>query len=58
MECLGVSGAGADVEVIDLSAEIFRRLGLRNLEVVLNSVGCPVCRPIVFCSAEILFCAD
>lgn len=45
MECLGVSGAGADVEVIDLSAEIFRRLGLRNLEVVLNSVGCPVCRP-------------
>lgn len=46
MECLGVSGAGADVEVIDLSAEIFRRLGLRNLEVVLNSVGCPICRPV------------
>ncbi|GHS88870.1 histidine--tRNA ligase [Synergistales bacterium] len=45
-ETLGVSGAVADVEVIALSAEIFRRLGLRNLEVVLNSVGCPKCRPI------------
>jgi histidyl-tRNA synthetase len=44
-ECLGLSGPVADVEVIALSAEIFRRLGLKNLEVVLNSVGCPQCRP-------------
>ncbi|GHS95520.1 histidine--tRNA ligase [Synergistales bacterium] len=45
-ETLGLSGAVADIEVIALSAEIFRRLGLRNLEVVLNSVGCPKCRPV------------
>ncbi|MDR3265847.1 MAG: histidine--tRNA ligase, partial [Synergistaceae bacterium] len=44
-ECLGLSGPVADVEIIALSAEIFRRLGLKNLEVVLNSVGCPNCRP-------------
>ncbi|MDR1731952.1 MAG: histidine--tRNA ligase [Synergistaceae bacterium] len=44
-ECLGLPGPVADVEIIALSAEIFRRLGLRNLEVVLNSVGCPNCRP-------------
>ncbi|MDR1621163.1 MAG: histidine--tRNA ligase [Synergistaceae bacterium] len=44
-ECLGLAGPVADVEVIALSAEIFRRLGLRNLEVVMNSVGCPNCRP-------------
>ncbi|MDR1977774.1 MAG: histidine--tRNA ligase [Synergistaceae bacterium] len=44
-ECLGLSGPVADVEVIALSVEIFRRLGLRNLEVVANSVGCPNCRP-------------
>ncbi|MDR2180950.1 MAG: histidine--tRNA ligase [Synergistaceae bacterium] len=44
-ECLGLAGPVADVEIIALSAEIFRRLGLRNLEVVANSVGCPKCRP-------------
>jgi histidyl-tRNA synthetase len=36
----------ADVEIIDLSMEIYRRLGLSNLQVVLNSVGCPKCRPV------------
>jgi histidyl-tRNA synthetase len=44
-EILGAAGPVADVEAIALSAEIFRRLGLKNLEVVLNSVGCPRCRP-------------
>lgn len=46
VESLGVAGAGADVEVIALSIELFRRLGLKNLEVVINSVGCEKCRPI------------
>jgi len=44
-ECLGLPGPVADVEVIALSCEIFRRLGLKNLEIVVNSVGCPNCRP-------------
>ena len=45
-ECLGIAGPMADIEVIALSLEIFRRLGLKNLEVVINSVGCEKCRPI------------
>ena len=45
-ECLGIENAMADVEVISLSIEIFRRLGLKNLEVVINSVGCEKCRPV------------
>lgn len=45
-ECLGIASAMADVEVIALSIEIFRRLGLKNLEVVINSVGCEKCRPV------------
>lgn len=45
-EYLGVAGPMADVETIDLSAELFRRLGMKNLEVVINSVGCPRCRPV------------
>ncbi|MDR0764022.1 MAG: histidine--tRNA ligase [Synergistaceae bacterium] len=45
-ETLGAPGPMADVEIIDLSMEIYRRLGLSNLQVVLNSVGCPKCRPV------------
>lgn len=44
-EAIGLQNPYVDVEVIDLSLEIFRRLGLRGLEVKINSVGCPVCRP-------------
>lgn len=46
IEALGAQDALVDLEVIDFSMELYRRLGLRNLQVVLNSVGCPKCRPI------------
>ncbi len=45
-ETLGVSSPMADLETIDSAMEIYRRLGLSNLEVLINSVGCPVCRPV------------
>jgi histidyl-tRNA synthetase len=44
-ESIGAASPYADIEVVALSLEIFRRLGLRQLEVVINSVGCPECRP-------------
>ena len=44
-ECLGVASPIADADIIALSIECFRRLGLRSLEVVINSVGCQICRP-------------
>ena len=44
-ETLGTPDPLADVETIDASMEIYRRLGLTNLKVLLNSVGCPACRP-------------
>lgn len=46
IEALGSSDPYVDLEVIDLSMELYRRLGLKNLQVVLNSVGCPKCRPV------------
>lgn len=46
VEAVGSQDALVDFETIDLAMEIFRRLGLANLEVVLNSVGCPECRPV------------
>jgi len=45
-EAIGSQDPYVDVESIALSLEIFRRLGLSKLEVVVNSVGCPVCRPV------------
>ncbi|MDD2206760.1 MAG: histidine--tRNA ligase [Aminobacterium sp.] len=44
-ESIGSENPMIDVEVIALSLELYRRLGLQNLEVVINSVGCPECRP-------------
>lgn len=44
-ESIGASSPYADVEIIAISLELFRRLGLSRLEVVINSVGCPECRP-------------
>ena len=45
VEVLGSVNPLVDVEIIELSLELYRRLGMANLEVVVNSVGCPACRP-------------
>ena len=45
-EEIGSESPLVDVEVIMTAIELFRTLGMRNLEVVINSVGCPKCRPV------------
>lgn len=45
-EILGAASGLADLETIDASMELYRRLGLKNLQVLINSVGCPKCRPV------------
>jgi histidyl-tRNA synthetase len=45
-ETLGAANPLADVETIDTSMELYRRLGISNLQVLINSVGCPECRPV------------
>ncbi len=44
VELLGASNPAADVEVISLLALFFEDLGISNLELNLNSIGCPKCR--------------
>ncbi len=44
-EALGSKGPAIDAEIIDTSLGLYRALGFPELEVRLNSVGCPVCRP-------------
>ncbi len=44
VELFGASGPGADVEVISLLYLFFDSVGIRNLSLNLNSIGCPTCR--------------
>lgn len=45
VEALGSESADVDVEVIALAMQLYGELGLKSLELRLNSVGCPECRP-------------
>lgn len=44
VEMFGIEQATADAEVILLAMNYLKSLGLQDLEVDLNSLGCPVCR--------------
>jgi len=44
-ECIGTESPVVDAEIIELSLEILLRCGVRNPHLLLNSVGCPACRP-------------
>lgn len=45
VEAIGDAGPGIDLEVIELGAAYLRDLGLTDVQVHLNSVGCATCRP-------------
>ena len=45
LECFGAKGATADAELILLAYYLLQDLGIRNLSVKINSIGCPNCRP-------------
>ena len=43
-EVYGSEGPGIDAELISLATGLLGRLGIRDVTVRLNSIGCPVCR--------------
>lgn len=45
MECFGAKDASADAELILLAYHLLSDLGVKNLSVNINSIGCPECRP-------------
>jgi histidyl-tRNA synthetase len=45
VEVFGVADPAVDAEVLDLAWSLIRELGIANVELVVNSVGCPACRP-------------
>lgn len=46
IELFGTIAPEADVEVIRMSMKIFEELGLKELSLEINSVGCPQCRKV------------
>lgn len=44
IEIFGSEGAFADAEVISVAGSLFRKLGITELELQINSIGCPECR--------------
>ncbi len=44
-EIIGVDSPMADVELIFLLVTLFSRLSVSDVEVLINSLGCPECRP-------------
>ncbi len=45
VEIFGATRASADAEVIFVALELFRRVGVKDLVLHINSIGCPECRP-------------
>lgn len=45
VEAIGDPGPAIDAEIIELGRRFFREAGLPEVEVLLNSIGDPVCRP-------------
>ncbi len=44
VEVLGSEGPESDVEVISLCYQLFHNLGIDNITLEINSIGCPECR--------------
>ena len=45
MECFGGKEPTVEAELINLLMTLLREVGLQNLSVHINSIGCPECRP-------------
>ncbi len=44
VECFGARGPAVDAEIISVAHELFQRLGLSDIALHINSIGCPKCR--------------
>ena len=44
VECFGASEPIADAEMISLAKQVFDELGVKELHLEINSIGCPECR--------------
>src|SRR5438094_571657 len=45
LEAIGDPGPGVDAELIELGLTFYREVGLPDVQVLLNTIGDPTCRP-------------
>jgi histidyl-tRNA synthetase len=45
VEMFGAPSAGADFTIISLGNAVIKEIGLKNVRLHINSIGCPQCRP-------------
>ncbi len=45
LECFGSDSSATDAEIITLAFEFFKTLGVKDLSLNLNSIGCEKCKP-------------
>lgn len=46
IECIGSSSPLIDAEIISLNINILKEFGIENINLLINTVGCPNCKPI------------
>ncbi|MDI3509139.1 MAG: histidyl-tRNA synthetase [Clostridiales bacterium] len=46
VEAFGSYGPSIDAEIVDLAMSLLNNLGLKGLEIHINSIGCKQCRPV------------
>lgn len=44
VECFGAASPVADAEIISLALQILETIGIKNISLEINSIGCPECR--------------
>ena len=44
VECFGAASPAADAEVIALALQVLETVGIKNISLEINSIGCPKCR--------------
>ena len=44
VECVGAASPNADAEVISLAKSVLDNIGIKNISLEINSIGCPECR--------------
>ncbi len=44
VECVGAAAPNADAEVISLAQAVLTNIGIKNISLEINSIGCPECR--------------
>jgi histidyl-tRNA synthetase len=47
VEVIGASSPAVDAEVVIMCMDYYARLGLKDLTLHINSIGCPKCRPVL-----------